>query len=800
MLQNWLKIYLYNCKKHKAYFFLTILCLAMGITAVLLSTLYIKEESAFDQWNTAKNEIYYVEYKGEVSSSEHHPFILSKLLKEQYSFVQDYLIYSGYTPEKITYKAKSYQIDKVIQSNQSFFDFFPYPFIYGTKEKLFNHPQEVVFDKEQAALLFGANINPIGEQVSIDNQMYTVVGVYDLGGKRSSFMPEAVVNDFQFIAEEDLVDWNYSASSLLIKTANKEKASQAIEALYQEHFLKPMAKKEQTSLEELLMLSGGYYNKKAKLYALVDLHFDKENTIQIPEKPLNPQFIYVILGLSWVLLILSLFNYVNLSLSQALTRAKEVGIRKVLGGLKQNSIVQNLVETFITICLSFVVSSFLTLWILPFANTFLLTQIEIRASDFIWSFIGISVLILLIAGLIPALYISNYKVLNVLKGDFHRNRSGAWIKNAFLIVQFAIASCFIIGTYIVYEQVNYMIQKDLGFRGERVINFPFLEQEYGGDKQAKYDAFKAEALQIKGIEQIAVTDLDYGKIGLGGYAIFFNYEDLSLDLNVSNVEAGYFEMMEVKLKEGRFLKANFANDSIENAVINESALALIQKETAKEVVLANRTIVGVVQDFHITGLEETIRPMMFVLPSEQYNNYRSVSAKVNLEYLETLIPELEKLWNVFNSETGNNFEYQFVDKQFARSFETIQMQKKVLLFLSYIVVFIALFGLFAVSSFTIGTKLKEISIRKVLGAETKSLLQKLSYQYVIYCIIGFGLSILPSYYLLNLWLKDYAYRIEIGYEVYLVCFVLMVLLTLIIVVSRAYKATKVNVLKYIKYE
>jgi len=800
MLKSWLKVYWNNSKKHKVYFLLTILCLAIGITAVLLSGLYFKEVHAFDQWNDKKEEIYLVSTKGETSVDLHHPFILSRLIEEHCRSVEGYLTYNGYSPEDITYKEKTVEVEKIMQSNKPFFEFFPYSFIYGSSSTIFQNPNEVVFEKQKAELFFGVNNNPIGELVQMDGKNYTVVGVYDLEDKRSNFMPDVVVNDFQFLTEDQLTDWNYLGSSLLIKTNKKEDTRLAIDQLYMQYFLIPTAQKEGVSLEEFLERSGGYYNRKAELHALDVLHIEPQNEIEVPEPKVDSKFVYVIVGLSWVILILSLFNYVNLSLSQALFRAKEVGIRKALGGLERSIIKQSLFETAITLSVSSVLSVFMLLWILPFANSVLETNIVVQLQDFLVLFIGISMFVFLLTGLIPACYVARYKTLKALKGSYHRSRSGSIVKNSFLIVQFAIASWFITGTYIVYKQFNYMTTKELGFKGDQVINFPFLENEYGGDKQSKYDAFKTEALKIKGVEQIAITDLDYGKKNLGGYGIHFAHEDKHLLVHVSNIEVGYFEMMGIQLKEGRFLDSTLANDSINNALINESLLALIEKETIDDLVLGNRNIVGLVRDFHFTGLDEAISPMMFLLPSEQYNNYRSVSMKIDAKQLETLIPSLEVLWLTFNSETKKPFEFQFVNQLFARSFEKIQTQKQVMLYLSYIVVFIALFGLFAVSSFNVGTKLREIAIRKVLGADTTSLIRNLSYQYLIYCIIGFGLSVFPSYYLLKEWLASYAYRIEIGYEVYGVCLVLIVALTLLIVVSRAYKATRVNVLDYIKYE
>lgn len=800
MVKSWLKVFLFQSKKNKTYFLLNVLCLAIGIAAVFLSTIYWQEEHAFEQWNTNRDEIYLLESQGKTGETSAQPYILSSLLKEHYSFVEDYVLYSGYFPAEVVYKKKKYTVEHVLQTNASFFNFFPYPLVYGTASSLFQNPKEIALEKEKARLIFGVGVNPVGEQVFLDDVWYTVVGVYDLEDKRSSFAPDAVVNDHQFIPEDLVDNWNHSSASLLVRTKQKEALTQAADSVYKHYNLKALALAQNVSLEEFLKSNGGLYELNYIAHPLATLHFSNADVLNIPTPTTKLQFLYVIVGLSWVMLLLALFNYVNLSLSQSLSRGKEVGVRKVLGGTKGKIMMQSLLETAIVVLLSAVLGFFFVLWILPFANSFLATHINVNMSDVLYLFVGIVVLISVVGGVPSSLYLANYNVLKVIKGDYHRSRAGSVLKNSFLIIQFAIAGWFMTGTYIVYQQVNYMVAKDLGFKGDQVMSFPFLEELYGKDKESTYQTFKQEALKIKGVEQVAFSDLDYGDRGRSGFAMVFPYEGVPMQIAVSNVEDGYLEMMQIGLKEGRYLTHTLANDSIENAVINETLFRHLQKENIDGLQLARRNIVGVVRDFHAAGLEHPIGFMMFILPSEQYFNFNKVSVKVDIQQLETVLPALEKLWLTFHVETSKPFEYQFVDQKFAQSFEQVQVQKRVMLYLSYLVLFIALFGLFAVSSYTIGTKLRTIAIRKVLGANSKDLTLHLSYQYVLYAILGFGLSLLPNYYLLNRWLNNYAYRIEIGYEVYLVCLLLIMVLTLLIVVSRAYAATKINVLQYIKYE
>ncbi|MDM1408791.1 ABC transporter permease [Myroides sp. DF42-4-2] len=803
MLNNWFKIYVYNSKKNKVYFLLTILCLAIGITAVLLSSLYLKEEKSFDQWNENKTSIYLVENSGGKVRLNRYPFALVTKLKEDYHVIEDYLMYSTYSEEIVVYKDKEERSKKVLNSSQGFFDFFPYPLVYGTKQSVFQHPNEVVLEQEKAAVLFGKGVNPVGEQLKIKEELYTVVGVYAIGHRRSSFMPEIVLNTYQFLSVEEQTIWDQQGDNLLLKTAKKQETTAAIKALYLKYYYEPWAARSDMSLAVFLKQLEGVFGTDFYLEPLDQLHLQSEKSIasSIPEPVVNSKMLNIILGLSSLMLLLSLFNYVNLALSQTLSRAKEVGVRKVLGGVKRSIIKQSLYETTITVCIAFVLSIFLFLWLLPFANFYLNINIVVQWGDMALLFVGSYFLILLIAGLIPAFYIAQYRVLKVLKGDFNRSRSGSFIKNTFLVIQFAIACWFIVGTYMVYKQAHYMATKDLGFSGDQVISFPFLADVNDGSKAQKYEAFKQEALQIKGVEQVAVAGVEYaGTGGLGSILMFRQEEKEDLVAFMMQADADYFEMMNIQLEEGRFLDRALASDSIQNVLINESLLRATGESRMEDVKLRDITVVGVLRDFHTGGLEYSITPLIFSLPKATDNYFSNVTMKVDVTQMETLAPALEKLWDTFNPEAREPFSYEFVDQKFAKTFEKIDTQKQILLGLSLIVIFIALFGLFAVSSFTIGTRLKEVAIRKVLGASTGELIKKLSYQYLIYCVIGFGVAVYPSYYLLNAWLSDYTYRIEISYDVYVVCLILIVILTLLIVVSRAYQATRVNVLKYIKYE
>jgi putative ABC transport system permease protein len=380
-----------------------------------------------------------------------------------------------------------------------------------------------------------------------------------------------------------------------------------------------------------------------------------------------------------------------------------------------------------------------------------------------------------------------------------------------LILQFAIATFFIIGSYIVYQQIEYISMKDLGFKGNQVLsisyrnNYNWDEARFMQKVENKYLLIKDEISKIKGVQHVSAGAFDFGSAN-GSTSGFSYRESANIQARNMGVDFGMLEMMKIQLKEGRYLSTKFASDTINSMLINETALKLMNENNplGKTIDLHDKKlkIIGIVKDFNLFGPQEKVPPMVFfhyktivwLLP-----NFQKMHVKISPENMEQTITDIEKFW-VKNVDADYPFTYNFVDKNYARTYETYVKQKNLFSLLNFIVILIALFGLFALASYSIQRRMKEIAIRKTLGAETNALLLSLSKQYVVFCIIGFLIALFPVYYLLNRWLENFAFRIEISWIPFVIGFFVLLVLTLIVVLSRAYQATKVDVLKYLKYE
>ncbi|UVD81257.1 ABC transporter permease [Myroides albus] len=806
MLKNWLKIYWYNTMKHKMYFLLTVVGLAIGIASITLASLYYLEEKSYNQWNPNKDEVYVIENLGKRMMYSSQPLTLGRYIHDNSGAVESYMYYGYYRSVTVNRNGKSFEVKKALDSQNTFFSFFPYDFVYGNAQTALVNLNDVALEVTLAERIFGQGVNPIGQEILFDDQNYIVAGVYEIGKKRSSLMPELVTHS---LTQEAMTnnDWGSASTPMLVKTKDTHRVSEIIESVIDDNLYAGAAKDKGMSLDEYKKTVIGDMLTRPTFYSLKDIHM-MNGKYFFSEASANLNLLYITIGLSVALLLLSIFNYINLSLTQMMERGKEIGVRKVLGAKRMDIYLQCIFESSLMVLTSFVLAICVMELLLPYINIFLNVNISISFIQHIFIIVAILIVVIVLCGFVPAMYISRHKAISVLKGRIANDAKGSLMRNSLLVLQFVIACFFIIGSIIINKQVNYMLNKDLGFKGDQIISVPFLsETKYDSIRFDKYNNFKTEVQNVTGVINVTASSMVFGP--LGGRNVFSFFEKGEDKLLVSRIvlDYDYLDVMQIKLKEGRMLSDQFASDSINNVLVNEAFIEMFNiKEPINSEIVSNKkkyTVVGVIQNFNLSGVENGINPQVFAHHATFQGAkglFEEVSIKVEPERVEQVLKDIEKLWLKYNNESKIPFDYEFVDKQFAKTFDRVLLERKMFGVLSNIVVFIALFGLFAVSSFTIGTKLREVAIRKVLGAETTGLLRQLSYQYVVYCLVGFGIAVFPSYYFLNKWLANYAYRIEIGWGVYVYSLLLILGLTLLIVISRAYKATRVDVLKYIKYE
>lgn len=805
MLKNWINTFLYQIKNNKLFTALNILGLSIGIAGLIFALLYWNDEESYNDWNPEKDNVYQVLVQlTDMPAWSDCALFLKPTLDVDPNIETIMYGENWYQKDKIIYKGKKEFVDKIINVQHNFFSLFPFEIIKGDAISSIKDNSSIAISDVTAKRIFGSE-NPIGKQITCFNQLFSVRAVYRIPGN-SSIAPNVIINKMEELLKSNLPGPFVFKLLLKVKDPSKvENTRKKLERLYNYDFIKRLSKEAGFTFEEMGKKVGHFTVvleplSKARLHSITDGY---------PEGRGNYQFLIIMMGLSVLILILSIVNYINLATANAVKRAKEVGVRKIMGASRKNIICQFIFETILTTSFSILLALVIVEVTLPYYNNFLNKNLILLTNQFFWQLLLIFITTVFTAGLLPSVYVANFETLKVLKGNFGRSKNGIWLRNGMLIFQFAIATFFIIGSYIVYEQVKYLQNKDLGFKGDQVIsvalNFPPSEYEAvnAADKiYSKYSIIKQQLLKIKGIDQVTtgLMTFDGSDNSIGGVL----YNDELYKERIIALDYGMFEMLNIKIVKGRNFDRKLASDTVNSVIINESALKYmnIKSPIGKELLIREKKlrIIGIAKDFNLLSPELKVPPITFhhikALPIT--HNIDKVFIKLKTNDSENTIASIEKLWSKIDTEYP--FKYDFVDKEYARTYESYVKQKNLFSILNIVVILIALFGLFALASYSIQRRMKEIAIRKTLGAETNVLLKELSKQYILYCIIGFLLAIFPVYYFLNKWLENFAFRIDISIIPFISGFTILLSLTLLIVLSRAYLATKTDILKYLKYE
>jgi putative ABC transport system permease protein len=803
MLRNWTNIFIYHIKNNKLFTGLNVLGLSIGIAGLIFATLYWNDEHSYDQWNPEKDKIYAVfnDIGGGNIWAVNSP-VPGPILKSTSSELQDYCYFtSNYEKETIQYNGKIELVDKIFSAQGNFFSFFPFEFIKGNSKSALHDHNSIAISEKTALRIFG-NGNPMGKQVKYAENFYVVRGVYKLS-KKSSVMPAAITTVIEEDLEKKKDSWglNFGLVLKLKKQSDTTAILKSLNNIYVENNFKKQAKAEGISYEAYLK----QYGEQAKplLLPLVRSRLYQGN-YPFPEGTGNLQFLRILMGLSILILLLSLVNYINLATATAAKRAKEVGVRKIVGATKSQITAQFVFETTLITLFSLLLALVIVELSLPFYNLLLGTNLILESSQFYLQLIVIFVTVILVSGVLPAIYVANFEPLKVLKGNFSRSKNGIWLRNGMLVLQFAIATFFIIGSFIVYQQVNFMANKDLGFRGAQVMDISFKPKK--GKKQfERYKTIQQELLKINGVQSVSAGVFSIGN-DINSWSGMHYKDNKEVITQQMAIDFGMLDVLGIQIIKGRDLTPKFASDSISNVLLNEAAAKTLQEKDPvnKEIIWEGKKlkIVGIVKDFNYFGLQNNISPMIFMhIKAFEWieKDLSNISVKIAAEEMPQTIAAIDKLWKT-KVDTEYPFEFNFVDRSFARTYKDYENQSHLFSLLNAIVILIAIFGLFALASFSMERRLREIAIRKTLGAETNILLKDLSKQYVVFCMIGFLIGIIPAYLLLQKWLEDFAFRIDIPLLPFLLALILLMFLTLTIVLAKAYQVTKIDVLKYLKYE
>ncbi|WP_312399450.1 ABC transporter permease [Chryseobacterium sp.] len=803
MLNNWLKIAFINYKKNWLSTIINLFGLTVGLTGFMLILMHWNDEESYESWNPKKDDIYFFQTQDtkEKSYGSSISYPLAVNAKERIPEIEDFaLLTNTGISFKMTTKVKSAFQKNGFYVTDHFFELFPFKLVSGSYKNALKNESDLAISTDAAKNLFGRT-NVAGESVKFDNKNFVITAVYELPEGNSDIKPDFVIQPVSQIKndKEQWGNFNYACFFKLKKGADPD--------TFPRKFF------------DILMMRANRDAKNAGLtpQEFIDAYGPQSSLLTpLDEMKLHAKStwfggpdlktIVILFSLSVLIVVLSAINFINLKTAQASQRAKEIGVRKAIGGTRFSLIMQFLLETFMICLLSYFLALALTEILLPSFNKFF--NKEMKLNDwhiFAYSF-GMVALVTAISGLIPAIYLSNFKAIETLKGNFSRSRHGIWLRNGILTLQLIISSFFIIGGLIINYQVEYMMNKDLGFNGNQIFQITF--NDLGKKPWMKYERLKTEISKIKGVESVSYGEAYPGTNNFSSSN--FDYMKQSLNAQHGTMDYDYLQFIGVKLLKGRWLDRNFASDTINTLLVNE---ALVRKFGWKDEEALGREvrpgfdikpykIIGVVKDFNIRSLKNEVEPIMFFHYKEtQWKRYtmNNIQIKLKADDINATVKRLKNYW-MKDVEPGYPFESAFMDKNFAKTFETYQKQKTLFTILNAMVLMVALLGLFALSSLMIEQKLKDVAIRKTLGASDGILILGLTKQFLWVTLVAVLISIPISYYLMNEWLKDFAYRIDMPVWPFIASLLILLVLTFAVVSIKAYQATKVNLIKYLKYE
>lgn len=801
MLQTWLKIFFRNSKKNWLNILVNILGLTLGFAGLLIVLLYLNDEESYNINNPSKSEVYRVIHKmsdGEVWDSSTN--IEGIKYKEDIPEVKDvYLSESWYESTLVKVGEKQLFTRNILQGEATFFDIFPYEIVEGSISKFKESRNHIAISTEQAKVFFG-NESAIGKTLDFYNRTFIVTAVYKIEGKHY-FMP-AIVNQFR---KEPEGHWGSFSKTLFIKAnkgTDKEAMTKKANDVWYKYAIVPQAKIDGMSVEEF----EEKYGTKIILEPLSDIRLKTIADQAGPEGKGNYQLIMIMLSLSVLLIIISCVNFINLSIASATQRAKEVGVKKTLGLSKVSLIRQYTLEIILQGIIAFLLSLVLVELILPSFNDFMKKEISILNMELILKVASLAVLVSLFVGVIPAIYLSKFKSVEVLKGNVSRSKQGVLARNIMLGLQFLISGFFLTGSLIINKQVVYMMEKDLGFKGDQVIMIPLNKYK---NRYKKYLLAKQELIKHPNIEAITSNSFTIG----GGSSSSTNseYKGISVQANANAIDYNYLDVMNIKVVKGRGIEESKASDTIKNILINETlakAFNIYDDPIGKKINLGfgddakNMNIIGVVKDYHTRGLDSKIPPTFFMHWNSfdwMRQNFWMMQFKIKPNNIQETLGHIEKYWND-NIEQGYPFNPQFVNKRFARTYKKYQNQQTLFFILTSVVIIVSLLGLFALATLTIQQRLKEVAIRKTLGASVKEIMYQLIKGFLKITLIASVVLIPIAYYLIQNWLNNFVYRIDMPILPFIITPILLTILVFIVVGLKAFNATKVDLIKYLKFE
>lgn len=794
MLKNYFKIAFRNFRTNKFYSLINIFGLSIGLTCFILILLFVSDEMNYDSFHNDVEQIYFVgaerRWGGEFRKSTITQYPVGRTAAEEVAGVSSYVTITPPNPGQLSLNGKDFRGGFItIASSPGFFDLFNFPLALGSADDVLKDPGTVVISSNVAEQFF-PNENPLGKTITIDRYgkaEYLITGVAD-NPRKNSYVNFDVVFSIEGLSstKSNYDSWGSSMYNTFIKIDDEALAAQK-EEIANQVFDSKMG-------EERAPNANYFFIPITELYLsdLVDASGFKGNYT----------YIYIFSSIALLILVLANINYINLSTAKGLQRAREVGVRKVLGANKAQLIKQFLGESLMYSLLSLMLAIIIAELILPGFNHFFDKSLSlnlIQNFEFFALLFSITIIVGALTGLYPAFFLSGFNTSTVLKGYAVQKIGSVNMRKILVVFQFSISTVLIVCTLVVLSQMDFLLTKDLGFNKENALYIPL-------DEVTDIDALNEK---VQNHQAVLSTSLTNGIPGRFYFSTSNSFDpqrpDEEISAHVISTDEKFVNTMELEVVAGRYFDENRSDDLRDAIVINEAMqrkMGWVDANEAIDQVLSDgNKVIGVVKDFHFRTLKTDITPVIIGsinTPNETFSGGEVLVVRYDENQLNALLPYIQSVWEEIKP--GSSIDYGFLDDQMEKLYETDKKLGTVFTFFACVGILISCMGLLGLTFFSAELRTKEIGIRKVLGATIPHIITLLSFDFLKLVLVGFAIAIPISWYVMNKWLSDFAYRIEIGVGIFLIAGLAAFLVSTITTSWQSVKAASANPVDSLKSE
>ena len=805
MLKNYFKITLRNISRNKMYSGLNIVGLAIGLTCCILILLYVHDELSYDRFHDNADSIYRV--VPTFTTSERTMYLATNahvqgpMLKDEFPEVLEYVRFTGNRERVIEQGNISFSEERFAYVDDTVFDVFSFDMILGNPKEALVNPNTVVLTEEMAKKYFGSE-NPLGKNLKVNHDaLFSVTGVIKNIPSASHIKPDFMAS-FSTLGlkpstniNNDLLNQVNYYTYLLFRKGTDYR-------VMEQKFTDDVNRRIGAMLKQL----GGSAELELQPLTKIYLHSDRELE---SEQMGDITYVWLFSGIGIFILLLACLNFMNLSTARSANRAKEVGLRKVVGAQKSQLVRQFLGESLILTFISFALALLLVFLSMPLFRTISGKDILLNSlfNPVIFAgFVGLFLIIGLVGGSYPAFFLSAFRPVEVIQGNLKRGAKSSVLRIVLVSFQFAVSIILIIGTFTVNTQLKYVRSKNLGYDKDHVIAITMRNNE----TQKKYESIK-EAIQ-RNPNVVSVSASSTSPLGTNDFSAHHAVGKPEDQINMfwsQMVDDKYIDTYKMEIVQGRNFSKDFPSDKEQSIIINEAAVQKLgwQDDPTSQMIerfssqnLSDRrtyNVVGVIKDYHFQSLHEEIQPMILYYTSP-YGNFSLLSIRVRQENIQETITFLETTWKQFD--TQYPFEYAFVDDQYDALYRTEVRLGKLFSYFTALAILIGCLGLFGLTSFTTEQRTKEIGIRKVLGASMQGIIYMLVRDFTKWVFLAVIVAWPIGYLVMNKWLNNFAYRANLGVWIFLSSALLALVISVATVSFQSIKAALADPAKSIRTE